>query len=187
MFMLVECSFFSALASPMPRHAHCILIQNILWNRSYFPFPWAPADLIINYCFGILLHPQIILRGSYDRDAQGTYKKTQTKEETAVSGGECGPIARAIEWGLRNLSVPRDIGEILYVYTIRASPFMHFARSFGHVSCTTNAPLPHHNYDMGPVVVPCPGFFVSMRRQGGTIRMTIARGWASCGRLKQPS
>ena len=48
--------------------------------------------------------------------------------------------------------MPRDIGEILSVYTIRASPFMHFARSFGHVSCTTNAPLPHHNNDMGQLL-----------------------------------
>ncbi|KAF8270702.1 hypothetical protein EI94DRAFT_1722380 [Lactarius quietus] len=43
----------------------------------------------------------------------------------------------------------------------------------------------HHSHTSYLVLIPCPGFCVSMRRQGGAIRMTTARG-GRAAQIKAP-
>jgi hypothetical protein len=137
----------------MPRHAYCILIQNILLESFLFSISQGAILRCFNYklLFLYLVTPHIVLRGSPTIAMRRTYtKKANERGGCRYSVVNVSPINRAIEWGLRKL-----VGCLANTVCAhhRASPFMHFARSFG--LCTTNAPLPHHNNDMGPVVIPC--------------------------------
>jgi len=160
----------------LARHMHVVSSSKTSMESFLFSFPRAPYPvvLIIHYRFCIY----------HDQTCRATYWGTPyrsprpamlyiiTKEEVAVMWYDGQGDRMGIATSANTVCIHHRAENSV--------PHPSF-RSFGHFRsglCATNAPLPHHKmtWPVCLVLIPCPGFCVSMRRQGGTIRMTNARG-----------
>ena len=158
--------------------------------------PYSVVVLIIHSCFCIY-HDQTC-RGTYlgnpisfsearqrmNRDGGGYIQRLPLLD------GELWTIDGAIEWGLKKLvGASRHPPRILYVYTIapRIAPPSHpliWSFSFWLVRDERTTPTPLDDMAGWLVLIPCPGFCVSMRHQGGAIHMYECTRWGELRELK---